>query len=62
VTENPTSGAKGSSIHTYLNYIDASTDRVDRFPLLGNNTFDGEDLYGDRDRDFNDLVFTATFK
>jgi hypothetical protein len=62
VTENPTSGGKGSSIHTCLNYIGANTDRVDRFPLLGNNTVGAEDLYSGRDRDFDDPVFTATFK
>jgi hypothetical protein len=62
VTKNPTNGGDGSSIHAYFNYIGANTDRVDHFRLLGNNTFGAEDLYGGGDRDFNDLVVTATFK
>jgi Domain of unknown function (DUF4114) len=62
VSKNPTNGGDGSSIHAYFNYIGANTDRVDHFRLLGNNTFGAEDLYGGGDRDFNDLVVTATFK
>jgi Domain of unknown function (DUF4114) len=62
VTKNPTNGGDGSAIHAYFNYIGANTDRVDHFRLLGNNTFGAEDLYGGGDRDFNDLVVTATFK
>jgi hypothetical protein len=62
VTKNPTNGGDGSLIHAYFNYVGANTDRVDHFRLLGNNTFGAEDLYGGGDRDFNDLVVTATFK
>ncbi len=62
VSKNPTNGGDGSSTHAYFNYIGANPDRVDHFRLLGNNTFGAEDLYGGGDRDFNDLVVTATFK
>ena len=62
VNKNPTNGGGANAIHAYFNYIGANSDRTDHFRLLGNNTFGVEDLYGGGDRDFNDLVITASFK
>ncbi len=55
VTTNTNNGDK-DAIHAYFNYIGANPDIVDRFRLLGANTFGAEDLSGGGDRDFNDVV------
>ena len=62
VTKNPTNGGGANDIHAYFNYIGANADKTDHFRLIGNNTFGVEDVYGGGDRDFNDLVITASFK
>ncbi len=62
VNKNPSNGGGANDIHAYFNYIGANPDRTDHFRLIGNNTFGVEDLYGGGDRDFNDLVITASFK
>jgi hypothetical protein len=62
VNKNPTNGGGANDVHAYFNYIGANADKTDHFRLIGNNTFGVEDLYGGGDRDFNDLVITATFK
>jgi Domain of unknown function (DUF4114) len=58
---NPQNQAN-SNIHAYFNYLDANTDKVDHFRLLGDNKFGVEDLYGGGDRDYNDIVFQMTVK
>jgi hypothetical protein len=62
VTRNPTNGGDGNAVHAYFNYLGANPDKVDHFRLLGDNTFGVEDVFGGGDRDFNDLVFKATFQ
>ena len=62
VNKNPTNGGGANDIHAYFNYIGANADKTDHFRLIGNNTFGVEDIYGGGDRDFNDLVVTASFK
>jgi Domain of unknown function (DUF4114)/RTX calcium-binding nonapeptide repeat (4 copies) len=62
VSRNPTNGGDGTAIHAYFNYIGANPDKIDHFRLLGDNTFGVEDVFGGGDRDFNDLVVTATFR
>jgi hypothetical protein len=56
---NPKNQAN-SNIHAYFNYIDANTDKVDHFRLLGDNKFGVEDVYGGGDRDYNDIIFQMT--
>ena len=62
VSRNPTNGGDGTVIHAYFNYLGANPDKLDHFRLLGDNTFGVEDVFGGGDRDFNDLVVTATFR
>jgi Domain of unknown function (DUF4114)/RTX calcium-binding nonapeptide repeat (4 copies) len=62
VSKNPTNGGGANDVHAYFNYLGANSDKTDHFRLLGNNTFGVEDQFGGGDRDFNDLVVTATFK
>jgi hypothetical protein len=62
ITRNPTNGGDGTAIHAYFNYLGANPDKLDHFRTIGDNSFGVEDLFGGGDRDFNDLVITATFK
>lgn len=62
VDKNPTNGGGSKDVHAYFNYIGANSDKTDHFRLIGNNIFGVEDQYGGGDRDFNDLVITASFK
>jgi RHS repeat-associated protein len=58
---NPQNQAN-STIHAYFNYLEANTDKVDHFRLLGDNKFGVEDMYGGGDKDYNDIVFQMTVK
>jgi Lipase/Calx-beta domain/CARDB/Domain of unknown function (DUF4114)/RTX calcium-binding nonapeptide repeat (4 copies) len=58
---NPQNQAN-SNIHAYFNYLEANSDKVDHFRLLGDNKFGVEDMYGGGDKDYNDIVFQMTVK
>ena len=51
----------GNGINTYFNFVDANSDKIDHFRLIGSNTFAVEDQLGGGDRDFNDLVINMQF-
>jgi hypothetical protein len=53
--------ANATYSNVYTAYSLGNADRADHIRLLANNTFGFEDLVGGGDRDFNDVIVTATF-
>jgi len=51
----------GDTSDIYFTYLSANVDNTDHIRLLGNNSFDFEDLPEGGDLDYNDIVFQANF-
>ncbi len=51
-----------NDLPVYFNYIGANPDRVDHIRLLGNNIWGFEDIVGNGDQDFDDIVIQAKFQ